>query len=102
MVCDRVWNSDHDGRSDCNDPDCLKDKRIQQRCRMQHVFPPHETGWQCVDGKDNDGDGKQDCDDPDCVHDEHCTYREVGVKKCSDGGAFYRKESGVECVGGGH
>eukprot|EP01048_Picozoa_sp_COSAG05_P006561 COSAG05_NODE_433_length_9859_cov_4.471004_4_plen_622_part_00 len=28
-------DNDGDGRSDCQDPDCYKDKRIQQRCRME-------------------------------------------------------------------
>ena len=28
-------DNDGDGRSDCEDPDCYKDKRIQQRCRME-------------------------------------------------------------------
>ena len=27
-------DNDGDGKTDCDDPDCLKDKRIQQRCRM--------------------------------------------------------------------
>ena len=27
-------DNDEDGKTDCEDPDCLKDKRIQQRCRM--------------------------------------------------------------------
>ena len=28
-------DNDGDGRSDCEDPDCYKDKRIQQRCKME-------------------------------------------------------------------
>ena len=27
-------DNDEDGMTDCQDPDCLKDKRIQQRCIM--------------------------------------------------------------------
>merc|ERR1712072_965514 len=27
-------DNDHDGKSDCADPDCMKDKRIRQRCQM--------------------------------------------------------------------
>jgi hypothetical protein len=27
-------DNDGDGKTDCEDPDCLKDRRIQQRCRM--------------------------------------------------------------------
>ena len=27
-------DNDHDGKSDCADPDCMKDKRVRQRCQM--------------------------------------------------------------------
>jgi hypothetical protein len=33
-------DNDEDGKTDCEDPDCLKDKRIQQRCRMMSRRKP--------------------------------------------------------------
>lgn len=32
-------DNDEDGKTDCQDPDCLKDKRIQQRCQMRAKRP---------------------------------------------------------------
>ena len=59
-------DNDHDGKSDCDDPDC----QFYGRCHKK------ESGKLCFDGKDNDHDGKTDCDDPDCVKDArvkiHC------------------------------
>ena len=34
-------DNDDDGKTDCEDPDCLKDKRIQQRCMMMERRRPH-------------------------------------------------------------
>lgn len=68
-------DNDNDGKSDCADPDCEKDRRVRQRCeRMErhreHKHDEngksHETGAQCFDGIDNDHDGTKDCEDPDC------------------------------------
>ena len=67
-----------DGKTDCEDRDCLKDRRIRQRCRQsghgkskgkgKKKDDPHtETGRECTDYKDNDGDGKADCEDSDCL-----------------------------------
>ena len=61
-------DNDGDGKSDCEDPDCTRDKRIRQRCqRMQnHHKKKKERGRACFDGKDNDHDGQKDCEDPNC------------------------------------
>ena len=66
--------NDSDGKSDCQDPDCLRDRRVGQKCRwearkQQGSGSKHEGGKACFDGKDNDGDGKKDCEDPDCQKD---------------------------------
>lgn len=65
-------DNDGDGMKDCADPDCLKDRRIGQRCRYMSKHPDNpntETRRECFDHKDNDGDGKTDCADPDCLKD---------------------------------
>jgi len=41
-------DNDEDGKTDCEDPDCLKDKRIQQRCRM---MTRHRSPDKSKDGK---------------------------------------------------
>jgi hypothetical protein len=49
-------DNDGDGRSDCNDPDCLRNKAVRNRCKRTHVKPNnrHETGTKdCSDGRDN-------------------------------------------------
>jgi len=75
-------DNDHDGKADCDDPDC----RIYGICRRR-PGKGGETGRLCFDGKDNDHDGKADCDDPDCLKDprvkRHCGH-ERG-RQCFDG-----------------
>jgi hypothetical protein len=44
----------------------------------------HETGRQCMDGKDNDFDGKGDCKDPDCVRANRAYCTETAAE-CKDG-----------------
>ena len=36
-------DNDGDGETDCDDPDCLKDKRIQQRCIMMTRRSPDKS-----------------------------------------------------------
>jgi hypothetical protein len=36
-------DNDEDGKTDCDDPDCLSDKRIQQRCIMMTRRSPHKS-----------------------------------------------------------
>jgi hypothetical protein len=61
-------DNDHDGKSDCNDPDC----QIYGMCRN---VGGHEHGRQCFDGIDNDHDGKKDCADSDCRKDPRSRWR---------------------------
>jgi hypothetical protein len=61
-------DNDHDGKKDCDDPDC----QIYGMCR--HIGG-HERGRLCFDGKDNDHDGKKDCEDPDCLRDPRSRRR---------------------------
>jgi hypothetical protein len=61
-------DNDHDGKKDCDDPDC----KIYGHCRHQGG---HEHGRLCFDGIDNDHDGKKDCDDPDCRKDPRVRLR---------------------------
>ena len=97
-------DDDGDGKTDCDDPDCLKDRRVGQRCRMmqqrkhhsggnkghggknRHDNPNTETKRECFDHKDNDGDGKKDCDDPDCMKDRRVAQRCKWIKKRHSGG----------------
>jgi hypothetical protein len=77
-------DNDHDGKKDCQDPDCM---RIA-KCRRGGTHGGTEKGWMCFDGKDNDHDGKADCDDPDCQKDprarRRCAHTETG-RECFDG-----------------
>jgi hypothetical protein len=52
-LCRDGRDSDVDGATDCDDPDC-------------DGFCPEETRTECDDGRDNDGDGVADADDPRC------------------------------------
>lgn len=61
-LCFNGRDDDHDGRADCDDPDCQKDVRSKFYCKKT------ETGRECFDGKDNDGDGHKDCSDQDCLN----------------------------------
>lgn len=72
-------DNDHDGKVDCLDTNCMKDRRIKQRCdimlkRLKPGYdnPKTETGKECRDGKDNDHDGKTDCQDPNCKKTKKC------------------------------
>ena len=55
--CDDNRDLDHDGLTDCNDPDCADGPECTE---------------DCADGIDNDGDGDIDCVDPDCSEDVGC------------------------------
>jgi hypothetical protein len=86
-------DNDGDGRKDCDDPDCMKDRRVAQRCKWiqrrkgggkgGHDNPNTETGRECFDHKDNDGDGKSDCQDTDCMRDRRVAQR---CKRTNHGG----------------
>ena len=60
-------DNDHDGKKDCEDPDC----KIYGRCRR---VGGRENGRQCFDHIDNDHDGKTDCQDPDCLKDPRASH----------------------------
>ena len=74
-------DNDHDGKSDCEDPDCKR----YGRCRR---VGGKETGRMCFDHRDNDHDGVTDCDDSDCQRDPRARWR------CK------RTETGHECLDG--
>jgi hypothetical protein len=65
--CGDGVDSDQDGLTDCDDPDC----QALQACVPETV---------CTDGQDNDEDGLTDCADSDCTSSPVCTEQ-----ACSDG-----------------
>ena len=83
-------DNDHDGHSDCADPDCQKDQRIGQRCRemtrkhkRQHAPPPNQrcgTTW---------GDANKKCGKA-CPHDTS--------EECPDGEDCFSALSTRPCV----
>ena len=83
-------DNDHDHKTDCQDPDCLRDPRIAQRCEIIENAKklPEYGAVECFDGKDNDGNGRTDCDDYSCVTDSaskyRCAHSETG-RECTDG-----------------
>jgi len=60
-------DNDHDGKADCQDPDC----KHTRHCKREN--PNTESGPECHDGHDNDHDGKDDCQDPDCAKHPCCS-----------------------------
>ena len=56
--CKDGRDNDGDGKTDCQDPDCLKNKFIKKLCARKAKADSTETGRECRDGKDNDKDGK--------------------------------------------
>eukprot|EP01047_Picozoa_sp_COSAG01_P044572 COSAG01_NODE_4042_length_5409_cov_25.792844_5_plen_76_part_00 len=51
-------DNDGDGQSDCEDPDCIKDARIGQKCKFMNrkggsKGKGRESGKACFDGIDN-------------------------------------------------
>jgi hypothetical protein len=104
-------DNDGDGKSDCQDPDCQKDRRVAQRCkRMANKHKggkggstKKERGRACFDGKDNDGDGKKDCEDPDCQHNKRtgkiCKRRaSMGNQIIGNGGKDTTNQIPAGCI----
>lgn len=75
-------DNDGDGHTDCKDSNCLRDRRIKQRCEIMikrnkpgYDNPRTETGRECHDGIDNDHDGQIDCQDSDCLKNKNFRRR---------------------------
>jgi hypothetical protein len=88
-LCFNGKDDDHDGRADCDDPDCKKDPRSKFYCKKT------ETGRECFDGKDNDGDGHKDCSDQDCLNNP--LVRQKCRTSHNDG---VNRETGALCFNG--
>jgi len=98
-LCSDSIDNDHDGLTDCLDPDCAAKSECSgieacgdgidndhdgltdcddNDCSASPACVGKEN---CTDGQDNDHDGKTDCDDEDCVDTPACT----GETNCTDG-----------------
>ena len=74
-LCSDNSDNDSDGRTDCDDSDCL----VIDSCKK-----PENTPEACSDALDNDGDGKSDCNDPECKPLDICKTIEINAETCSD------------------
>lgn len=63
-VCNNNVDDDHDGRTDCADPECPGTNTCGVGCTCTGGGQPTEVA--CADGKDNDRDSLTDCRDLDC------------------------------------
>ena len=63
-VCDDMMDSDDDGFTDCDDPDCA----AAQNCLVETL---------CDNDMDDDMDGTTDCQDPDCVLSLDCAPKQI-------------------------
>jgi hypothetical protein len=66
--CTNLIDDDGDGRTDCDDPECVGEPRCSPEVS-------------CADGIDNEGDGATDCDDADCAASPAC----LPEGDCGDG-----------------
>ena len=94
-LCEDAIDNDHDGLTDCEDPDCLGSTCFAGTCagdsKVFHCEALNEPTDCSISAPDADGDGLYGCQDPDCA-DMPC-----GTGTCSSAGIALEDR---ECVGG--
>ena len=86
ISCNNGRDDDLDGRTDCEDEDCLMAGVCGEYIPNTDEPYPEDTFESCSDGIDNDDDGTFDCGDRGCQSiRELCCLAEFDDESCSDG-----------------
>jgi hypothetical protein len=85
LACADGRDNDLDGRTDCQDEECLMHQHCGEQIPLVPNPGPENTFESCSDGIDNDDDGQFDCGDRQCQSIfELCCLSEVDDTSCSD------------------